>query len=111
MADDRDARIAQVGAENATLRAELERRNRELSEALEQQTATAEVLRVIASSPTDLQEVLYAIAEHAAPLCGANDALIHQVEDGEYLRTVVHYGPLPLSFAGRFGPNNRRARI
>jgi hypothetical protein len=64
---------------------------RELADALEQQTATSEILRVIASSPTDLQPMLKTIAENAALLCEANDALIYRV-DGDLLRSAAAYG-------------------
>src|SRR5688572_8645710 len=63
--------------EIAHLRAQVAQLTRERDEALEQQTATAEVLRVIASSPTDLSGMLSVIGETAARFCGASDALIH----------------------------------
>ncbi len=84
--------------ESAALK-KLQDRDQQLAEALEQQTATSEILGVIASSPTDLQPVMDAIAENAARLCEANDALIHRI-DGDFLKNVANYGPLPSSPRG-----------
>jgi GAF domain-containing protein len=94
---------AVIAIENVRLFGELQAKNRDLTEALEQQTATAEVLRVIASTPTDLQRVLDALAENAARLCDSNDALIMRV-DGEFLRPVASIGPM----GAGFGPGDRQ---
>jgi signal transduction histidine kinase len=82
-----------IAIENVRLFTELQEKNREITEALEQQTATSEVLRVISSSPTDIQPVLDAVAERAARLCGAADALILQV-DGDMMHRVAHFGAI-----------------
>src|SRR5262249_3407561 len=73
---------AVIAIENARLFSELEQRNRELSETVEQQTALADVLRVIASSPTDLKQVIDAVAETARRLCGADAAAVQREAGG-----------------------------
>ncbi|HEV8227755.1 MAG TPA: GAF domain-containing protein [Methylomirabilota bacterium] len=88
------AEQAAIALENARLSRELEARNSGLSEALEQQTATGEILSVISSSPTDIQPVLAAVVQSAARFCGAYDASIG-LRDGDSLRVVAHHGPIP----------------
>jgi GAF domain-containing protein len=85
---------AVIAIENVRLFKELGARNAELTEALEQQTATSEILRVISSSPTDLQPVLDAVVKSAARFCGAYDAQMWHLK-GESLRLAAHHGPIP----------------
>ncbi len=85
---------AVIAIENVRLFNEVQERSRELSESLEQQTATAEVLRVISSSPTELQPVLDALVNTASMLCGADNVSILRLE-GNGLPIVAHYGSLP----------------
>jgi GAF domain-containing protein/anti-sigma regulatory factor (Ser/Thr protein kinase) len=85
---------AVIAIENTRLLQELQDRNDQLTESLEQQTATSEILRVIASSPTDVQPVLDVVAENAARLCDAIDGVIGRPE-GDKLRIVAKYGAMP----------------
>jgi len=86
---------AVIAIENVRLFKELQDRNRQLTEALEQQTATSEILRVIASSPTDIQPVLDVVAENAARLCDAKDAVVSRF-DGDLLTQVARFGTMPV---------------
>jgi GAF domain-containing protein len=87
-------KLLETFADQAVIAIENVRLFNELKESLEQQTATSEILRVIASSPTDIQPVLNVVAENAVRVCGAEDASIRLVE-GDVLRLVAHHGPIP----------------
>src|SRR4030095_15087767 len=84
-------------ADQAVIAIENVRLFQEQKEALEQQTATSEILGVIASSPTDIQPVLKTVAENAVRVCGSYDAVIRLVE-GNMLRLAAHYGPVEPHF-------------
>jgi GAF domain-containing protein len=98
---DKQIKLLETFAAQAVIAIENVRLFQELKESLEQQTATSEILGVIASSPTDIQPVLDTIAESAARVCSANDAVIRLVE-GNMLRLRAHRGAIP-SYSEQYG--------
>jgi signal transduction histidine kinase/HAMP domain-containing protein/predicted transcriptional regulator with HTH domain len=86
--------LLQTFARQAAIAIDNVRLFNETKETLEQQTAISEILRVISSSPTDVQPVLEAIADRAVHLCDAATASIY-LTDGDTLRHVVSKGALP----------------
>jgi GAF domain-containing protein len=92
-----DAQIAvlQTFADQAVIAIENVRLFNETKEALERQTATAEILKVISKSPSDIQPVFDAVAESTARLCDATDVIIRRIEGG-VMRAVTHIGSIPL---------------
>ncbi|MBI2160095.1 MAG: GAF domain-containing protein [Candidatus Rokubacteria bacterium] len=83
---------AVIAIENVRLFTELQERNRELTEALEQQTATSEILRAISSSPTDVQPVFDTIVRAASRLFDGALTVLTQVADNQ-IRLVAHHLP------------------
>jgi GAF domain-containing protein len=86
-----DQAVIAIG--NVRLFNEVQARTRDLQESLRQQTATAEVLKVIATSPTRVGPALQAIVESACKFCDAYDANV-LLKEGEYLHYSAHYGPI-----------------
>ena len=81
---------AVIAIENVRLFKELEVRNRDLTEALEQQTATSEILAVISSSPTDVQPVFDTIVKNAARLCEGSGCSVVRF-DGEMVHLAAQH--------------------
>src|SRR5438132_12203240 len=91
---DREIALVRAFADQAVVAVENARLFKETNEALERQTALAEILGVIADSPADQQPVVDAIALNTTRYCGAEDAVVLLV-DGDVLVRVAHHGPLP----------------
>jgi glutamine phosphoribosylpyrophosphate amidotransferase len=88
---DNFAAQAVIAIENARLLNELRQRTDDLSESLEQQTATSEVLKVISSSPTNVQPVFDSIAESAVRLCNGQFSFVVRF-DGKAMEFASCYG-------------------
>ena len=84
---------AVIAVERVRLFDEVRARTRDLSEALEQQTATSEVLRVISGSPGDLQPVFQAILANATHLCGANFGTLYLCDGDAFRAAAFHNVP------------------
>jgi GAF domain-containing protein/CheY-like chemotaxis protein len=99
-----------VALESARLFEEVQQRNREVTESLEQQTATSEVLRALSGFQTDLKSLLEVIAVNAAKVCDADDAHIYRIE-GNALKEWTHSGPIPGLEEGEWLPLDRGSVI
>ena len=91
LADQFNQTAAQLQESYANLEQKVDARTRELTEALEQQTATSEILRAISQSPTDVQPVFDIIAERAVSLCGAEVSVVSRF-DGTLLQLEALHG-------------------
>jgi GAF domain-containing protein len=102
---DKQVELLKNFASQAVIAIENARLFNETRESLQQQTATADVLSVIASSPTDVRPVLYAIVESACKLCEASDAYV-ALMDGDELVFQTQHGSIPVPWKRR--PINRQ---
>ena len=95
---------AVIAIENTRLLNELRQRTDDLSESLEQQTATSEVLKVISSSPGDLQSVFSALLENAVRICGAKFGALPLWEGDSFRIGALHNPPPAFVAAMQSGP-------
>jgi signal transduction histidine kinase len=86
---------AVIAIQNVELFEEVQAKTRDLEESLQQQTATADVLKVISRSTFDLPKVLDTLTESASRLCDAFDAVL-LLREGDFLRIASHYGEIPV---------------
>ena len=84
---------AVIAIENTRLLKELRQRTDDLSESLQQQTATSEVLKVISSSPNDLEPVFQAVLAKATRICGAKFGTLYLYEGDAFYATAFHNAP------------------
>jgi GAF domain-containing protein len=94
---------AVIAIENTRLLNELRQRTDDLSEALEQRTATSEVLKVISSSPGELEPVFQTMLENATRICEANFGTLFRFEGDTYRAVASHNAPPPLAASYREG--------
>jgi len=95
---------AVIAIENTRLLNELRNRTTDLSEALEQQTATSEVLKVISSSPGELEAVFQAMLENATRICDAKFGNIYRWDGDSLLLVATHNTPPALAQSRRSAP-------
>ena len=91
---------AVIAIENTRLFEAEQASKRELTQALEYQTATSDVLGVIAASPTNIRPVLQTLVDSACRLCAAYDEII-LLREGDWLQVRAHHGPIPVNVEKR----------
>jgi GAF domain-containing protein len=109
---------AVIAIENVRLFEAEQQRTRELSESLEQQTATSEVLKIISGSPGELESVFNAMLENATRLCEARYGTMW-LREGDAFRAASLYGPMPPAYTDLLrggalfhaGPNTPTGRV
>ena len=106
---DQQIALLKTFADQAAIAIENVRLFNETKEALERQTATAEILRIIANSPTDVQPILEAAVQNAARLCATSNVSLYQVEGSRMRKVAEHGSPLTALSVGETRPISRKS--